>query len=137
MSDWIRAKGIKGQLPEENVLVYVFNKKGFIYVDKMVDGKWVLTNNSDDIVHWMDIFEEPVTEYFISVDGLYKEIDSRLKVIHDFDIEDDIASYIIDMLHGVVETCQWYEAHGIPYSIVKSATKGKDCFKQENENDSM
>ena len=137
MSNWIRAKGTKGQLPEENVLVYVFNKKGFMYVDKMVNGKWVLTNNSDDIVHWMDISEEPVTEYFVSVDELYKEIDNRLKLIHDFDIEDDIASYIIDMFHGVVETCQWYEAHGIPYSIVKSATKGKDCFKQENENDSM
>lgn len=137
MSDWIRLKGIKGQSPEENVLVYVFNKKGFMYVDKMVDGKWVLTNNSDDIVHWMNISEEPVTEYFVSVDELHKEIDSRLKVIHDFDIDDDIASYIIDMFHGVVETCQWYEAHGIPYSIMKSATKGKDCFKHENENDSM
>lgn len=133
MSDWIRAKGTKGQLPEENVLVYVFNKKGFIYVDKMVDGKWVLTNNSDDIVHWMDISEEPVTEYFVSVDELHKEIDSRLKMIHDFDIEDDLASYIIDMFHGVVETCQEYEAHGIPYSIVKSATKGKDCFEVERE----
>ena len=137
MSGWIRVKGTKGQLPEENVLVYVFNKKGFMYVDKMVDGKWVLTNNSDDIVHWMNISEEPVAEYFVSVDELHKEIDNRLKMIHDFDIEDDIASYIIDMFHGVVETCQWYEAHGIPYSIVKSATKGKDCFKQENENDSM
>lgn len=133
MSDWIRAKGTKGQLPEENVLVYVFNKKGFMYVDKIVDGKWVLTNNSDDIVHWMNISEEPVTEYFVSVDELHKEIDSRLKVIHDFDIDDDIASYIIDMFHGVVETCQWYEAHGIPYSIMKSATKGKDCFKVERE----
>lgn len=133
MSDWIRAKGIKGQLPKENVLVYVFNKKGFIYVDKMVDGKWVLTNNSDDIVHWMDISEEPVTEHFVSVDELHKEIDSRLKMIHDFDIDENLASYIIDMFHGVVEICQWYEVHGIPYNIVKSATKGKDCFKVEKE----
>lgn len=132
MSDWIRAKGTKGQSPEENVLVYVFNKKGFMYVDKMVDGKWVLTNNSDDIVYWMDIPEEPVTEYFVSVDELHNEIDSRLKMIHDFDIEDDLASYIIDMFHGVVETCQWYEVHGITYNIVKSATNGGECFKKES-----
>ena len=50
-------------LPKENIPVLAWEKQGFIYVDRITDGKWeIANNNGGEVTFWMPLPEPPKEE---------------------------------------------------------------------------
>lgn len=54
---------VKEKPPEEKVWVLVWEKQGFAYADKLVNGVWQIGGNNGAIItHWQPLPEEPKEE---------------------------------------------------------------------------